>query len=46
MIASFGDVGENNLYLWNGHVAPWILILAVACVVFGFTNINRQSAPS
>lgn len=43
MIASFADMGENNLYLWNGHVAPWILILAVVCVVFGFSNINRQS---
>jgi len=43
MIVSFADIGENNLYLWNGHVAPWILILAVGCVVFGFNNINRQS---
>ena len=46
MIVSFADVGENNLYLWNGHVAPWILVLAVGCVVFGFSNINRQSIRS
>ena len=40
MIFSFSEYGDENLYLWSGHVAPWILIIAVGFFVYGFRNIN------
>ena len=33
MIFSFSEAGDGNIYIWNGHVAPWIIIIALACAV-------------
>ena len=46
MLFSFTNVGVPNIYLWNGHVAPWILILAVGCIVLGFKRINTLKVKS
>ena len=40
LIFSFSEIGDNSFYLWNDHVAPWILVLAIGFVVFGFRGIN------
>jgi membrane protease YdiL (CAAX protease family) len=40
MIFAFSEAGEGNIYIWNGHVAPWIIIIALACTVIGFKVIN------
>jgi hypothetical protein len=40
MIFSFSEAGDGNIYIWNGHVAPWIIIIALACTVTGFKAIN------
>jgi|TARA_B100000029_G_scaffold110329_1_gene102185 hypothetical protein len=44
MVLSFADYGDENFYLWNGHVAPWILVLAVGSLVYGFRGINSLKA--
>jgi len=41
MIFSFSEAGLGNVYIWNGHVAPWIIIIALACAVTGFKAINN-----
>jgi hypothetical protein len=46
MLFSFTNVGVPNIYLWNGHVAPWILILAVGCIVLGLKKINTLKVKS
>ena len=43
LLLSSLDFQQNNLYIWNGHVAPWILILACFSVFFGFKQINQTS---
>jgi membrane protease YdiL (CAAX protease family) len=40
MIFSFSEAGDGNIYIWNGHVAPWIIIIALACAVTGFKVLN------
>ena len=40
MIFSFSEAGDGGVYIWNGHVAPWIIIIALACVITGFRGIN------
>ena len=40
MVFSFTSAGNQSFYLWNAHVAPWILVLAVGCVILGFKEIN------
>lgn len=40
MLFSFSEMDESSFYIWNGHVAPWILILAIGSVIFGFRMIN------
>ena len=37
------ELQQNNLYIWNGHVAPWVLIFACFSVFFGFKQINQTS---
>ena len=43
LLLSSLDLQQNNLYIWNGHVAPWILIFACFSVFFGFKQINQTS---
>ena len=30
----------DGFYTWNGHVAPWILLLGIGCIYFGFNWLN------
>ena len=46
MLFSFSDIDEGSFYIWNGHVAPWILILALGSVIFGFRTINNIKVKS
>jgi len=41
MALSFSN-SSNNIYLWNNHVAPWFLIIAVTSIVVGFKGINNS----
>ena len=43
LLLSSLDLQKNNLYIWNGHVAPWILIFACLSVFFGFKQINQTN---
>jgi len=43
LLLSSLDLQQNNLYIWNGHVAPWVLIFACFSVFFGFKQINQTS---
>ena len=43
LLLSSIDLQQNNLYIWNGHVAPWVLIFACFSVFFGFKQINQTS---
>ena len=40
LLFSFSEPQDNSFYLWNGHVSPWVLILAFISVFFGFRKIN------
>ncbi len=31
----------EGIYSLNGHVAPWILIVGIGCIVFGFNLLNK-----
>jgi len=42
LILSFTIDAEHTFYIWNGHIAPWILLIAVIFVVSGFKAINRD----
>ena len=41
LLFSFLDSENNNIYIWNEHVAPWFLILALAGIIVGFKQINQ-----
>ncbi len=41
LLLSFSEPQNNSFYLWNGHVSPWILFLALISVFFSFKRINR-----
>ena len=41
---SFIDLEKSSLYLWNNHVAPWVLLLAVAFVYTGFVGLNKSKS--
>lgn len=43
LLLSSLDLQQNNFYIWNGHVAPWILIFACFSVFFGFKQINQTN---
>ena len=42
IILSFSIGESNNLYTWNGHVSPWILLLAIGLIFFGFKGLNQR----
>jgi len=35
------DESLTGFYTWNGHVAPWILLLGIICIYYGFTWLNK-----
>ncbi|MCH7612984.1 MAG: CPBP family intramembrane metalloprotease [Candidatus Marinimicrobia bacterium] len=37
------DESLVGFYTWNGHVAPWILLLGVICIYYGFTGLNKTA---
>ena len=41
LLFSFLDSENNNIYIWNEHVAPWFLIIALASIIVGFKQINQ-----
>ena len=43
LLLSSLDLQQNNFYIWNEHVAPWILIFACLSVIFGFKQINQTN---
>ena len=43
LLLSSLDLQQNNFYIWNEHVAPWILIFACFSVIFGFKQINQTN---
>ena len=43
LLLSSLDLQQNNLYIWNGHVAPWVLVFACFGVLLGFKQINQTS---
>ena len=45
LLFSFSDPQNNSFYLWNGHVSPWILILACIGIFFSFRQINALNIP-
>ena len=44
LLFSFIDLEKNSWYLWNNHVAPWFLILALALVYTGFVGLNKSKS--
>jgi hypothetical protein len=42
IILSFSIGESNSLYTWNGHVSPWVLLLAIGLIFFGFKGINQR----
>ena len=42
LLFSFIDLENSSLYLWNNHVAPWVLVLAAALVYKGFVDLNKS----
>lgn len=43
LLLSSLELQQNNFYIWNGHVAPWILIFACFSIFFGFKQINQTN---
>ena len=41
LLLSFLDLKDNNIYIWNGHVSPWFLIIALGSIIVGFKQINH-----
>tara|TARA_B100000427_G_scaffold327105_1_gene337122 strand:- start:5486 stop:6280 length:795 start_codon:yes stop_codon:yes gene_type:complete len=41
LLLSFSNSKESNIYIWNDHVAPWVLVVALGCVLIGFNQINQ-----
>ena len=46
MLFAFVDLEKNNLYIWNGHVAPWFILFAIYASYYGFKGINRIGSNS
>ncbi len=46
MMFSFTESLDTSFYIWDGHVAPWIVLLALGAVVFGFKGINHSKVAS
>ena len=44
LLLSVLELQNTSFYLWNGHVSPWILVLALLSSVSGFRKINQLNA--
>ncbi len=44
LLLSVLELQNTSFYLWNGHVSPWILVLALFSSVSGFRKINQLNA--
>ena len=44
LLFSFIDPEKSSWYLWNNHVAPWILLLAIVLVYTGFVGLNKSKS--
>ena len=44
LIFSFTKISESSLYIWKGHIAPWIMFLALIFIIIGFKGINQGSS--
>jgi len=42
MLISFSESNDNSFYLWHGHVAPWIILIAITITVYSFKNITKN----
>ena len=42
MFFSFVDIEKNGFYIFHGHVAPWIILLALYSLVSGFQGISQS----
>tara|TARA_Y100000992_G_scaffold258808_1_gene193124 strand:- start:16 stop:813 length:798 start_codon:yes stop_codon:yes gene_type:complete len=42
LLFSFIDPEKSSWYLWNNHVAPWVLLLAIVLVYMGFIGLNKS----
>jgi membrane protease YdiL (CAAX protease family) len=41
MLFAFVDFEKNNFYIWEGHVAPWVILFAIFSSYYGFKGINQ-----
>ena len=41
MFFSFAEIENNNIYIFNGHVAPWVILFASYAILRGFKSINQ-----
>ena len=46
LIFSFVDLENENFYLWNNMVSPWIVIIALYFIYKGFTELNKTKTLS
>jgi len=37
------DESLTGFYIWKGHVAPWILLLGILCIYYGFISLNKTA---
>ncbi|MDB9853827.1 CPBP family intramembrane metalloprotease [Candidatus Marinimicrobia bacterium] len=44
LIFSFTKISESSFYIWKGHIAPWIMFLALIFIIIGFKGINQGSS--
>ena len=42
MIFSFSEITNSELYIWKGHVAPWVIVIAFVATLIGFRGINSM----
>ena len=46
MLFSFTKVEEHSFYVWGGHVSPFIIVLAIVGLIYGFRGINDLKVKS
>ena len=46
MLFAFVDLEKNSFYIWESHVAPWIILFAMFSSYYGFKGINQKEANS
>ena len=43
ILFSFINMEENYFYLYNGYVAPWIIIPALYALYYGFKGLDQEN---